>query len=147
MLKNTYEGQDCNVARSLEVIGERWTLLIARSAFLGIKRFDGFLSNLGIARNVLANRLGRLVEHGLMEKVLYQEKPVRYEYVLTPKGRDLAKPVIALMQWGDRNLHLADGPPRTAEHLGCDGSVHAQLRCTDCDREVHTDEVAVRRTR
>ncbi|MEV4943665.1 winged helix-turn-helix transcriptional regulator [Streptomyces zaomyceticus] len=147
MLKHTYEGQDCNLARSLEVIGERWTLLIIRSALLGITRFDGFLSHLDIARNVLSTRLSRLVEHEIMERVPYQDKPVRYEYRLTPVGRDLTRAVIALMQWGDRNLPQELGPPRRADHIGCDGSVHVELRCTDCGRTVHDEEVDVRRIR
>ncbi|MEU2073864.1 MULTISPECIES: helix-turn-helix domain-containing protein [unclassified Streptomyces] len=147
MLKHTYEGQDCNLARSLEVIGERWTLLIIRSALLGITRFDGFLSHLDIARNVLSTRLTRLVEHEIMERVPYQDKPVRYEYRLTPVGRDLTRAVIALMQWGDRNLPQELGPPRRADHIGCDGSVHVELRCTDCGRAVHDEEVDVRRIR
>ncbi|MFF0430007.1 winged helix-turn-helix transcriptional regulator [Streptomyces sp. NPDC004520] len=147
MLKHTYEGQDCNLARSLEVIGERWTLLIIRSALLGITRFDGFMSHLDIARNVLSSRLSRLVEHEIMERVPYQDKPVRYEYRLTPVGRDLTRAVIALMQWGDRNLPQELGPPRRADHIGCDGSVHVELRCNDCGRAVHDEEVDVRRIR
>lgn len=147
MLRNTYEGQDCNLARSLELIGERWTLLIVRNALLGVKRFDGFLSNLEIARNVLANRLGRLVENGIMEKVPYQDRPVRHEYRLTPMGRDLTCTVIALMQWGDRHLSSDLGPPRRAEHIGCDGQVNVHLDCAACERPVHDDEVAVRLVR
>ncbi|MCB5165619.1 helix-turn-helix transcriptional regulator [Streptomyces bambusae] len=147
MLKRTYEGQDCNLARSLEVIGERWSLLIVRSALLGVKRFDGFMGQFPIARNVLTARLARLVELGIMEKVPYQDKPVRHEYPLTPMGRDLATAVIALMQWGDRNLPLEEGPPRRAEHIGCDGHVHVRLDCERCDRDVAGEEVAVRRIR
>ncbi|MFJ9829585.1 winged helix-turn-helix transcriptional regulator [Streptomyces sp. NPDC101160] len=147
MLKHTYEGQDCNLARSLEVIGERWTLLIIRSALLGVTRFDGFLAHLDIARNVLSTRLSRLVDHEIMERVPYQDKPVRYEYRLTPMGRDLTRAVIALMQWGDRNLPQELGPPRRADHIGCDGAVHVELRCTHCGRAVHDEEVDVRRVR
>lgn len=147
MLRHTYEGQDCNLARSLEVIGERWTLLIIRSALLGIRRFDGFLSQLNIARNVLSSRLHRLVEHGIMKRVPYQDKPVRYEYRLTPAGRDLTRAVIALMQWGDRNLPQDVGPPRRADHVGCEGTVQAELHCTHCGRAVRDEEVDVRRTR
>ncbi|MEV0927509.1 helix-turn-helix domain-containing protein [Streptomyces spongiicola] len=147
MLRHTYAGQDCNLARSLEVIGERWTLLIIRSALLGTTRFDGFLSHLDIARNVLASRLARLVEHGVLERVPYQDKPVRHEYRLTPAGRDLTRAVIALMQWGDRNLPQEPVPPRRADHIGCDGPVHVELRCSQCGRAVHDEEVDVRRNR
>ncbi|MEO3977611.1 helix-turn-helix domain-containing protein [Streptomyces sp. CAU 1734] len=147
MLPRTYEGQDCSLARALEVIGERWSLLIVRSALLGVKRFDGFLGHLPIARNVLTNRLARLVDLGIMERVPYQDKPVRHEYPLTPMGRDLTTAVVALMQWGDRNLPMEAGPPRRAEHLGCDGRVHVRLDCDECSREVRQEEVAVRRIR
>ncbi|MFI5621320.1 winged helix-turn-helix transcriptional regulator [Streptomyces sp. NPDC051567] len=147
MLRHTYEGQDCNLARTLEVVGERWTLLIVRSALLGVRRFDGFLGNLDIARNVLTNRLTRLVDHGIMERVPYQDKPVRHEYRLTPAGHDLTRAVIALMQWGDRNLPQELGPPRRAQHTGCDGTVHAELRCDRCGRQVHDEEVDVRPVR
>lgn len=144
MLRRTYEGQNCSLARALEVTGERWSLLIIRDALLGIRRFDGFLGSLGIARNVLSDRLGRLVEHGILERVPYQQRPLRYEYRVTAMGRDLAPTVVALMQWGDR--HLADecGPPRVVEHTGCGGSVHTQLTCDRCTRPPANEEVSVR---
>ena len=87
MLRRTYEGQDCSIARALEVVGERWTLLIIRDALLGLRRFDEFQRNLGIARKVLADRLRWLVDEGILERVPYQERPERYEYRLTRKGR------------------------------------------------------------
>src|SRR5437660_8083191 len=98
MLERLYPGQVCSVARTLEVIGERWTLLVLRDAFLGVRRFDDFLRNLGIASNVLATRLQNLCEHGILERRLYQERPERYEYLLTDKGRDLQPVIGALMQ-------------------------------------------------
>lgn len=147
MLPRTYEGQDCSLARALEVVGERWTLLIVRSALLGVERFDGFLGHLPIARNVLTNRLARLVDLGIMERVQYQDRPVRHEYPLTTMGRDLTVAVIALMQWGDRNLPTELGPPRRAEHIGCDGDVRVRMGCGSCGRDIHDEEVAVRRTR
>jgi DNA-binding HxlR family transcriptional regulator len=147
MLRHTYEGQDCNLARTLEVIGERWTLLIIRSALLGTTRFDRFLDTLDIARNVLSARLSRLVDHGIMERVPYQDKPVRYEYWLTPTGRDLTRAVLALMQWGDRHLPQELGPPRRADHIGCDGVIEVELRCSQCGRTVHDEEVDVRSIR
>lgn len=105
MLKRTYEGQEsCSVAQALEVIGERWTWLIIRDAFLGMTRFVDFEQSLGIARNVLTGRLNRLVEEGIFERVLYQEHPARYEYRLTPKGSDLFTALNALRQWGDQYL-------------------------------------------
>src|SRR6266568_3948898 len=110
MLKRDYEGQNCSVARTLEVVGERWTLLIVRDAFLGLRRFEQFQESLGIARNVLTDRLNRLVEEGILERVRYSERPERYEYRLTQKGRELNLALTALRQWGDR--HLSEKPPR-----------------------------------
>ena len=109
MLKRDYEGQNCSIARALEVVGERWTLLIVRDASGGSRRFDEFQESLGISRNVLAERLGRLVEEGVLRRVLYQERPARYEYQLTEKGRDLHLALAGLRQWGDR--YLSDKPP------------------------------------
>lgn len=110
MLRNDYAGQDCSVARALEVVGERWTLLIIRDAFLGLRRFDQFQESLGIARNVLTDRLNRLVEEEILERSRYSERPERYEYRLTRKGRDLGIALAGLRQWGDK--YLSDKPPR-----------------------------------
>jgi DNA-binding HxlR family transcriptional regulator len=104
MLGRTYEGQDCSIARALEVVGERWTLLIVRDALLGLRRFEEFQRSLGIARNVLADRLNRLVEAGILERVRYQVRPDRYEYTLTEKGRDLDVALVGLRQWGDKHV-------------------------------------------
>jgi DNA-binding HxlR family transcriptional regulator len=109
MLKRDYEGQNCSIARALEVVGERWTLLIIRDAFLGLRRFDQFQENLGIARNVLADRLNRLVEEGILERVRYSERPERHEYRLTAKGRELNVALVGLRQWGDK--YLSERPP------------------------------------
>ena len=110
MLKRDYEGQNCSIARALEVVGERWTLLIVRDAFLGLRRFDEFQESLGIARNVLADRLNRLVEEGILERARYSERPERHEYRLTAKGRELNIALTALRQWGD--TYLSEKPPR-----------------------------------
>jgi DNA-binding HxlR family transcriptional regulator len=110
MLRNDYEGQNCSIARALEIVGERWTLLIVRDAFLGLRRFDQFQASLGIARNVLTDRLNRLVEEGVLDRIRYSERPERHEYRLTPKGRDLQIALAGLMQWGDK--HVSDKPPR-----------------------------------
>ena len=110
MLKRDYEGQVCSVARTLEVVGERWSLLIVRDALHGLRRFDEFQESLGIARNVLADRLNRLVAEGILERVRYSERPERFEYRLTPKGRDLRIALAGLGQWGDK--YMSDKPPR-----------------------------------
>src|ERR671937_2126284 len=110
MLKRDYEGQNCSIARALEIVGERWTLLIVRDCFLGLTRFEQFQESLGIARNVRTDRLNRLVEEGILERVRYSERPERHEYRLTAKGRDLQIALAGLRQWGDQ--YLSEKPPR-----------------------------------
>ena len=112
MLKRTYEGQNCSISHALEVVGERWTLLIIRDALLGLRRFDEFQRSLGIARKVLAERLRWLVDEGILERVRYQERPERYEYHLTRKGRDLHVALVGLQQWGDD--YCSEKPPMLA---------------------------------
>ena len=143
MLGRTYDDQVCSVARSLEVLGERWTLLIVRDALLGIRRFDDFQHRLGVARNVLTDRLGRLVEVGILDRVPYQERPLRHEYQLTPMGRELVVPVIGLMHWGDKHLAGSEGPPRLTRHHDCGGTVQATLTCTTCERPLRAGELDV----
>jgi DNA-binding HxlR family transcriptional regulator len=129
VLKRDYKGQDCSIARALELVGERWTLLIIRDAFRGKHRFDEFRDGLGIASNVLADRLNRLVEHELLERVRYSEHPERFEYRLTAKGVDLRVALLALMQWGDR--HLTETPPRIARRVSDGSLVTAALVAAD----------------
>ena len=102
MLNRTYEGQDCPIARTLEIVGERWTLLIVRDVLDGLSRFDQLQASLGIARNVLADRLNRLVEEGILERVPYSRRPPRHDYRLTHKGRELEPALRALRRWGDQ---------------------------------------------
>jgi DNA-binding HxlR family transcriptional regulator len=109
MLNRAYEGQNCSIARALEVVGERWTLLIVRDVFLGLVRFDQIQESLGVARNVLTDRLNRLVDEGILQRVRYRDRPERYEFQLTQKGRDLLVPLTALGQWGDQ--YLNEKPP------------------------------------
>src|SRR5271163_378802 len=131
MLGSDYKGQNCSIARALEQIGERWTLLILRDAFLGRRRFDDFQGNLGIARNVLQTRLTRLVDAGILRRERYQERPERFEYRLTRKGVDLWPIVIALLQWGDR-YEAPDGPPVVIVHKQCGGEIDGRRRCGKC---------------
>src|SRR5437764_10439990 len=121
MLGRAYENQVCSIAGTLELVGERWTLLVLRDAFLGVRRFDDFQRSLGIARNVLQARLQRLVDEGVLERRPYHDHPPRYEYRLTDKGIDLWPIIFTLMRWGDRHLY-SDGPPVVLEHRGCGGA-------------------------
>src|SRR5262245_53051593 len=103
--------ESCSIASALEIVGDRWTILILRDAFRGIRRFDELRRDLDIPRAVLAERLRRLVDHGVLVKRRYQERPERFEYRLTPMGLQLSPILVALMQWGDRWLSGEDGPP------------------------------------
>jgi DNA-binding HxlR family transcriptional regulator len=132
MLGNNYDTQVCSIAGALGVVGERWSLLIVRNVFLGLRRFDEIQENLGIARNVLQTRLTRLLDAGVLEKRLYQERPPRHEYRLTEKGLDLWPTIVALMQWGDRYAVPAGGPVVLLEHRGCGGAVDAHRVCEKC---------------
>jgi DNA-binding HxlR family transcriptional regulator len=129
MLKRDYEGQVCSIARALEVVGDRWTLLIIRDVILGRTRFDELADSLGVASNVLSDRLNRLVAEGVLERVAYSERPERFEYRLTTKGRELGLVLIALMQWGDR--HLSDRPPRIARRRSDKARVSVRLVAAD----------------
>jgi DNA-binding HxlR family transcriptional regulator len=136
MLGSDYSNQTCSVAAALEVVGERWSLLIVRSVMLGVRRFDALQKDLGVARNVLQTRLERLIEQGVLERRLYQEHPPRYEYVLTEKGLDLWPTIVALLQWGDRYAPAADGPPVLLEHRGCGGAVDSHRICERCGKRL-----------
>ena len=128
-------GGNCSIAGTLEVIGDRWTILILRDAFRGVRRFDDFQRDLGIARNLLTDRLRKLVDQEILEKHLYQAHPPRYEYRLTPKGVDLSPALVALMRWGDK--HLSDGePPVSLLHDRCGEPLDQTFVCWTCDQTV-----------
>jgi len=147
VLGRTYEGQNCSAARALEVVGERWSLLIMRDAlFRGMTRFSDFQRSLGLASNVLAKRLDGFVENGLMEQRVHPEHPDQQEYVPTDKGRDLKPVVLALTAWGDR-WAAPNGPPVTFEHEGCGGKVEAHLLCLKCGRSPDLAHVVAKPTR
>jgi DNA-binding HxlR family transcriptional regulator len=144
VLPRTYDNQACSIARTLELIGDRWTLLIIRDAFMGVRRFEVFQRSLGIARNVLTDRLDRLVEAGILRRELYQERPDRYEYRLTRKGVDLWPVIITTIKWGDK--HVAEhGPPVLIRHKDCGGDIDQRLHCTVCGAELTPNDVYVER--
>jgi DNA-binding HxlR family transcriptional regulator len=140
-LQRSYENQHCSVAAALELVGERWTLLIIREVLCGVHRFSELQSDLGIARNVLQARLERLVEHGIIERRRYSERPPRDGYHLTDKGLELWPAIVALMQWGDRHLPQPGGPPVRLTHRGCGGEVDAHLTCARCGQPLGPREV------
>jgi len=125
----------CSVARTLQIIGDRWSFLVIREFFYGVRRFDEFQSRLGIATNILTDRLQRIVEQGLAEKHLYQERPKRFEYRLTAMGRDLYGSMLVMMAWGDRWLSGGKAPLKL-RHGHCDHDFHAIVVCDKCDNEL-----------
>ena len=129
--RTSFEDVTCSVAPCLDVVGEWWSLLIVRDAFLGVTRFDDFQARLGISRNILAQRLDHLVEGEILKRVPYCDHPPRSEYRLTAKGRDLWHVLMAMRQWGDR-WAAPDGPPLQTRHTACGHVVTAVPACSHC---------------
>jgi DNA-binding HxlR family transcriptional regulator len=134
VLRNDYPGQICSIARSLEVVGERWSLLIVRDVMNGRRRFDELQKGLGVARNVLSARLGRLIEEDILERRAYQQSPQRFEYFLTEKGLGLWPALVALLAWGDRYSPDPNGPPMLIVHKECGGAVSDRGTCERCGK-------------
>jgi DNA-binding HxlR family transcriptional regulator len=144
MLGRTYDTQNCSAARALELVGERWSLLIIRDAlFAGHARFADFQRSLGVAPNILTARLDSFVAAGLMERRQYSEHPEHYEYLLTGKGRDLAPVIVALTAWGDQHA-APNGPPIIYEHAACGSQIHQQIRCAACEEHIRNTDITVR---
>ena len=124
----------CTIGRAMEILGEKWTIVVLRQVFNGVRRFDDMRVRTGIPRQVLTNRLAMLVEHDVLNRRPYQEPGarVRHEYRLTPKGLDLYPVLIAVAAWGDRYLADPEGPPLEFAHRGCGSLVHAEIRCAGC---------------
>jgi DNA-binding HxlR family transcriptional regulator len=140
-LQRSYDHKDCSVAATLELVGERWTLLIVRELLLGVHRFSELQADLGIARNVLQARLERLVENGIVERRRYQERPPRDGYHLTDKGLDLWPTIVSLMSWGDRHLPRPEGPPVRITHRACGGEIDAHRVCVRCGSQLGPRDV------
>jgi DNA-binding HxlR family transcriptional regulator len=136
--------QVCSVARALAVVGERWTLLILRDAFFGTRRFDQFQASLGITRHRLSERLGKLVENGVLKRVQYSERPPRFEYRLTRKGLALYPVLMTLTRWGDEWLDRGDGPPVEYVHGACGHRTQPRLTCSECGEPLRPEGVTPR---
>lgn len=132
MRRTSFADWPCSIARTMDLLGDWWTPLVLREAFYGIKRFDTFQQELGIARNTLTDRLRRLVDEGLMEKRAYQSEPVRYDYVLTEKGRDFFGVLAVMNSWGNRWLSGDEGAPVVFEHDRCGHEATAEVVCGHC---------------
>lgn len=133
--------ENCSLARALAVVGDRWTLLVLREAFLRVRRFDDFQSRLGIARRVLAERLAHLVENDVLARVAYRQAPQRFEYRLTKRGLDLYPILIGLVHWGDQHFAGKKGPPLLHRHLSCGHDFSAVLMCSECGDVVDPRDV------
>ena len=129
--RRSFEDMNCSIARALDVVGEWWTLLVVRESFRGVRRFDAFIERLGIAPNILTARLRKLVEHGVLEERPYSERPMRVEYRLTPKGRDLYPVIVGAAGLGGR-WYAEDGPPVELIHVPCDHRADPKLVCGHC---------------
>ncbi len=136
--------EPCSVARSVAVIGDRWTLMILRDCFLGIRRFEAFQARLGISRTIISDRLKLLTEEGVLRRVPYQENPTRFEYRLTDKGLELHPVVMAIVHWGDRHYAGEAGPPLLHRHKGCGCDFHPVQTCSECGEPVQAREVETR---
>ncbi len=133
----------CSIAATLDIIGDRWSLLILRDVFRGGHRFSEIQADLGIAKNLLSDRLSRLVDDGILERVPYQERPVRYDYRLTAKGADLSPALIALMRWGDK-WYATNGAPTVLVHDRCGQALEQAVRCASCEEIVSPGQIRSR---
>jgi len=143
--RKSFAGMSCPIARSLEIVGEWWTLLIVRDAFLGARRFEEFRKT-GIADNILSTRLDRLVQEGILARRPYQEHPLRHEYVLTDKGRDLLPVIVGLGRWALKWTAGPGQPPRFL-HTRCGAEVAAAFHCPTCGEAVQPGEIRVERAK
>jgi len=143
MRRASFEEMNCSIAQALEQIGEWWTLLIIRDAFLGVTRFDDFRERLGIARNILTARLDTLVDAGILERRLYDEARERYDYVLTAKGRALWPVLTTLRQWGDKHVVGRGNEPIKLRHETCGSITTAHLACDACGERLSARDARV----
>jgi DNA-binding HxlR family transcriptional regulator len=134
--------QDCSVARTLSVIGDRWTMLVLREAFMRTRRFDDFQRATGAPRPVLSARLTELVDEGVLERVPYGTSGARHEYRLTEKGLDLYPVIVSLLSWGDRWMPDESGPPVELRHKACGSVMHPDLACPECGEWLDARDVS-----
>lgn len=133
--------QPCSIARTLSILGDRWTMLILRNAFMGMRRFDDFQQNLGVTRHVLSERLKRLVEHGILAKAPYFDRQERFEYRLTDKGLELYPILLSMSKWADKWMDEGQGAPIQYVHKSCDKPFQPVLVCSECGEEIHARQV------
>ncbi len=141
MQRTSFAGIHCSVARTLDVVGEWWTPLVLRDIALGLTRFDEIQRDLGLSRKLLADRLDTLVVGGVLKRRPYQHNPLRHDYLLTEKGRDLMPALMALMAWGDRWTAGEDGPPLLLEHAACGQDTEPVVSCSCCGEPLRFGEL------
>jgi DNA-binding HxlR family transcriptional regulator len=141
MARTSFENENCSIARTIDVIGDAWTPMILRDVAFGITRFDAIQRDLGISRKVLAERLSALVEHGVLQRVAYQDKPARYDYYATEKGADLAPVLLAMQAWGDRWIFGEQGPPVVFRHETCGATVSPVAACSHCGEQLQIADI------
>jgi len=141
---DSFAAQNCSIARTLSVLGERWTLLVLTELFLGRRRFDEIQAERGIATNILSRRLATLVDEGIAERRRYSEHPERFEYRVTEKGRELLPVMLALLRWGDRYTAGRSGPPVESVHTECDHVFEMVPTCSHCGEEIEPSAVGAR---
>ncbi|MQY03579.1 winged helix-turn-helix transcriptional regulator [Actinomadura macrotermitis] len=141
MQRTSFGSIACSVARTLDLAGEPWSLLVVRDVFVGINRFDALRRDLGISRKVLSERLQRLADEGVLERRAYSEHPPRHEYHLTPKGLELCEVMFAIVAWGDRWTAGEAGPPALLRHERCGSLTRARVCCSECGEPLHASEV------
>ena len=134
----------CSVARSVAVIGDRWTLMLLRDCFLGVRRFEDFERRLGISRSIIAERLKTLTDEGVLRREAYQDRPVRHEYRLTDKGLALHPVMMAIVHWGDTHYAGETGPPLIHRHKTCGCDFTPVPTCSECGEPVGARDVEVR---
>lgn len=132
----------CSIARAVDLVGDGWTILLVRDAGIGVRRFEHFQKRLGIGRNILTQRLQQLVADGIFERVQYEERPPRFEYRLTAKGKDLWPVLAALMAWGDRWADDGEGKPAQLHHRTCDHDMNAEVVCSACHEPLRLRDVS-----
>ena len=144
MKRSSVSHLNCSIAQSLDIVGEWWTLLVLRNILMGQRRFEAIQADLGIARNILSDRLSTLVDNGVLERVKYQDSPPRYEYRLTEMGSELFDVLMTLMAWGDKWLS-PDGPPLLLVHEECGETTRPVLTCEHCGEPLTARTVKLRR--
>lgn len=143
---NELDKQPCSLARALSILGDRWTMVILRDCFLGVRRFDDFEKRIGVTRHVLADRLKKLVESGVLYKSPYQQKPLREEYRLTEMGMELHPVIMGMAHWGDKHLSDERGPPLVHIHKQCGQEMQPVTTCSCCGEAVTARDITVKPT-